>query len=233
MKSVLVLAAFLGSAAAAEAHDDCAHEGAPRAVVDAQGARRVEVRARAGFLHIDGRPGATAVEASGLACAPDAETLRSVHLSAERRGDRVVIEAHIPDGVWFFGSPRLDLTVNVPASVEVDVRDGSGELTVRNVAAVRIEDGSGSIAVRDVPGTVEVTDGSGSIEIRDAGAVEVRSDGSGSIAISRVRGHVRIARDGSGSIDVDDVAGDFTVDRDGSGGIRHARVRGQVRLPDR
>jgi hypothetical protein len=31
---------------------------------------------------------------------------------------------------------------------------------------------------------------------------------------------------------VEDVGGDFVVGRDGSGGIRHAHVRGRVRIPE-
>ncbi|MEM7202516.1 MAG: hypothetical protein AAF628_19750 [Planctomycetota bacterium] len=105
---------------------------------------------------------------------------------------------------------KLDLTVELPGSLPVEIEDSSGSIVVRDVGAVAVADGSGSVEILGVAGDVRVTDGSGSISIDEVG------------------GSVFIESDGSGSIDVTDVDGDLVVGPDGSGSFNFTRVRGQV-----
>jgi hypothetical protein len=213
---------------------ECAHQEPREATVEVRGARTVRVIAGAGGLRIEGRASATAVAIHGTACAADAETLGLIRLVAERQGDTVHVEAVMPDGEhWRSESPRLDLVLEVPDSLPLDVTDGSGEASIRGVAALKVDDGSGELEIENVRGEVVVTDGSGEVSIRDAGSVLVKSDGSGSLRFSGVRGDVVVRDDGSGSIEVADVGGDLTVDKDGSGGVRHRGVKGKVRVPSR
>ena len=233
------------------AADDCRHT-APRQVsAPSDGIRVVEVRAAAGSLVVRG-VAASGVRATGTACSSSADALDDIRLVSSRSGDRLVIEATMPEGSWSFGwhsQRRLDFTVELPQTLPVEIDDGSGSIEVRNVAAVKIDDGSGSIDVRGVRGTVSVKDGSGGLDITDAGDVRVNDgsgsiqidsirggvvideDGSGSIEISNVTGNVVIDDDGSGSIDVRNVGGDFTVRDDGSGGVTVHDVRGKVSVP--
>ena len=253
MKTALaVLVGSLAAAAPARAglwDWDCDQRAPREATVNAAGARQVRVIARAGELKIHGRDGASAVAVHGTACASSEERLADVKLVAERRGDVVYIEAAIPDDDWFGGARGLDLDIEVPASMALDVDDGSGSAEVRNVGsltiedgsgdliidgvhgAVRVDDGSGSLDVSNVAGEVRITDGSGEIVVRDAGSVLIDEDGSGGVRLTSVRGNVVVRDDGSGSISVRDVAGDFTVEDDGSGGIDHHEVRGRVKIP--
>ena len=247
------LVVAVGLAASPVLADDCPHEAARQAVLDTGGARSVRIEAAAGELRVEGKTGQTSVEARGTACASSEQVLGQIQLHATRQGDVIVVRVEIPElSSWGWGEQqaRLDLTVTLPRMMPLDVndgsgstwiahvgklkmRDGSGELTVTDVAGdVSIDDGSGSIEVAGVTGDVRLSDGSGSIDVRDVGgSVIVDEDGSGSIEVGSVTGSVTVERDGSGSIDVAGVKGDFTVARDGSGGIAHRDVAGQVRIP--
>ena len=179
---------------------------APRSADLAVGdATQVTVRARAGSLRIEGRPGLTSVRASGTACAGTADDLDRVELTATRSGSTILIEAHAAET-----RGRLDLLLEVPDTLPLEIDDTSGSVEISDVAAVDLRDGSGGIDIAGVDGDVRVWDGSGGIDV------------------SGVGGSVIIEDDGSGSIDVADVGGDFIVRDDGSGGVRHNGVAGRV-----
>lgn len=223
--------ALAGQAAA----DDCAHQARREERLDAAGVRTVRVTAGAGSLRIEGRAGAGAILVHGIACAGREATLDGIRVRTRRSGSEATIESEIPETSNWLGNDeaRLDLVLEVPPGVAVEVEDGSGSMHVRNVAAAAVNDGSGEMVLEGIAGEVRITDGSGSIDVRDAGSVVIEQDGSGGISISGVRGNVTVRDDGSGGISVRDVAGDFTVEDDGSGGITHASVRGRVTIPSR
>jgi DUF4097 and DUF4098 domain-containing protein YvlB len=244
---------ILGSTAYAQSYGDYT---APRnAVVDAAGARSVEVEAAAGSLRIEGKPGLRQVQVTGTARSSSQRFLSEIRLIAERRGDVVFIKADIPDGEWsrnsYNYSGALDLVIQVPQGINAEVSDGSGDAKVFNVGAleasdgsgnfsvdgagsVRITDGSGNLRIENVGGDVRVSDGSGEIDVRNVtGSFTVESDGSGSIVATDVRGSVIVESDGSGEIEVNKVGRDFRVENKGSGSIDYTSVSGQVNIPDR
>jgi len=260
MACMRALIVALATLAAASAHadwfgTDCPKQAERSAAQPAAGVTKVVIVGRAGFLHIEGHPGAGEVKANGTACASMDEQLAGVLLKGSRSGSEVRIEAVMPnqEGSWFSSSPKLDFTVSLPAGVAVDVVDSSGELTISNVGDAKVEDSSGSIDIRKVAGNLSVRDSSGEIDIEDvSGDVRIPDDGSGSIHIERVGGsvtidedgsgsievrdvkrNVTIGTDGSGSIEVADVGGDFNVGSKGSGSVDYERVRGRVAVPDR
>ena len=54
----------------------------------------------------------------------------------------------------------LDLVIEAPATLPLDIDDTSGDMTIESVAAkIRIEDNSGNIRVRDAGGDVWISDG--------------------------------------------------------------------------
>jgi hypothetical protein len=244
--SCLIVAA---DACAATTQSDCDHTAPRSAVVNAQGATRVRVDARAGSLRIEGKPGIREVRITGVACTDRRGLLDDIRLIADRQGGEVRVVAELPERVMN-GNARLDLVIEVPESLPLDVKDSSGGIEIRRVASLRLEDGSGEIEIEEVAGDlriddnsgeirvlrvrgdVRVSDGSGAIRIDEVGgSVLIDEDGSGEIVIQDVAGSVRVERDGSGGIRVERVRGDFTVDRDGSGGISHREVGGAVRIP--
>ena len=231
---------------------------APRnAVVDAAGARAVEVEAAAGSLRVEGKAGLRQVQVTGTARASSQQFLNQIKLIAERRGDVIFIKADIPDHNWNSSfrdnySASLDLVIQVPQGINAEVSDGSGEAKVLNVGSleasdgsgdfsvdgaagsVRITDGSGQLTIANVGGDVTVSDGSGEIEVRNVtGSFTVESDGSGGIYATDVRGSVVVENDGSGEIEVNKVGRDFRVESKGSGSIDYSAVTGQVNVPER
>lgn len=218
--------------------DDCRFTAERVAEVNADRAREVFVDAKAGSLRIVGVPGLREVRVRGEACASSRDLLDQIGVEASASGDAVRIAARIPDSdsrVWGRNrTARLDLVIEVPDNLPLDVRDSSGSVDIRDVAAVTLDDSSGGIDISGVRGDVRLTDSSGSMDVRDvSGSVIIERDGSGGISISRVRGDVLVRRDSSGSIEVADVGGDFSVGRDGSGGIRYSEVSGNIDIPTR
>ncbi|MEO5903850.1 MAG: hypothetical protein ABIQ55_07565 [Gemmatimonadaceae bacterium] len=227
--------------------------------VDARGAKTIEVRVGAGSLRIEGRPGITQVQVRGTARSSSRGRLTDIRLIAERRGDVVFIKSDMPDGNnSFWSSMRggwnmaLDLVIEVPTTVALDVEDGSGDSKFINVGPLRLVDGSGEIqingvngnatvvdgsgnlTIENVDGALHVSDGSGNINVKNVlGNFQVDEDGSGDIGATGVGGTMRVDEDGSGNIDVERVAGDFLVYQKGSGTIRSSEVKGKTDIPDR
>lgn len=240
--------ALLTAAFTLPACADCNHEADRSLSEDLGGIERVELKARAGDLEIEA--GGSTLEASGQACASKASLLDEVQLVAERRGSTLRVEAVMPKTSGWNQQARLDLRLTLPATMPLEVTDGSGDIEASGVTLTRLEDGSGDcrladtrgelrifdgsgdFTVRGHQGEVELTDGSGDLRLRDVtGSVLITSDGSGGIDIENVGGSVEVRSDGSGDIDVDTVAGDLRVGRAGSGDVRHRGVAGSVDVP--
>jgi hypothetical protein len=225
------------------------------AVVDAAGAKTVEVDAAAGILRVEGKPGLRQVQVTGTARASSQGMLNDIKLIAERRGDLVFIKADIPDNdSWrdYNGSAVLDLVIEVPQGINTDIADGSGDTKIFNVGGVEVSDGSGDLSIIGAGGSVRITDGSGNLTIENvgadvtvndgsgdinvrnvAGSFTVASDGSGGIFATDVRGSVVVENDGSGEIEVNKVGKDFRVESKGSGSVDYTDVTGRVDIPDR
>lgn len=235
------------------------HESPRNATLPVSGARLVRIDALAGSLRVEGHEGRTDIRVRGTARSVRRDRLGDIKLIAERRGNEIFVKAEMPDTdsqdwrEWRNGPLQaLDLIIEVPTNMALDVNDGSGEALFLNTGTLRLDDGSGSVEVRGARGDVEIEDGSGNVEVDGiegslrisdgsgeirarnvTGDVTIPGDGSGSIDVSGVGGTVRVNEDSSGSIDVDRIAGDFVVDTDGSGGITYNEVRGRVRIPER
>jgi len=230
---------------------------APRnAVVDASGAKSIEVEAAAGDLRVEGKPGLRQVQVTGTARSSSQQMLSRIKLIAERRGDVVFIKADMPDDDNFYRdddySAALDLVIEVPQGLNADIGDGSGEATVLNVGSLEMSDGSGSLSVIGASGSVHITDGSGDLTIENiggdvtvqdgsgdikvrnvTGSFTVQTDGSGGIFATDVKGSVVVENDGSGTIEVSKVGKDLRVESKGSGDIDYAEVSGQIDIPER
>jgi hypothetical protein len=229
---------------------DCRFTVRHRANVDAAGAARVEIMARAGDLTVRPSAGGPLV-AEGRACASSQELLDQIQLRTQREGDVLRVYAQMPGEMQGIGlhSASLDLVVSVPGDLPVDVTDTSGDVTLDRVRVTRLRDSSGDVVARAVRGDLEIEDSSGDLRIEDAtgeltigdssgdivvrGAAGVRIvvDGSGDIDLERVSGSVRIERDSSGDIRIAGVGGDVEVLADGSGKVRVSDARGTVRVP--
>ena len=213
------------------------------------------ISAAAGDLAVTGVSGTGQVVIHGRVCASNDSWLEQSDVTTTT-GKRATIDVNLPnsDGGWLsLGSSYLwmDLTIEVPEDLALDVRDSSGDVLLKNTAAVEIKDSSGDIEVENARGSVSISDSSGDIEIDKAdgdvtiesdssgdidatdinGTVLVKSDSSGDIEVSHVRDNVIVERDSSGDISADGVGGDFRVLKDGSGGISSSGVEGEVDIP--
>jgi DUF4097 and DUF4098 domain-containing protein YvlB len=132
---------------------------------------------------------------------------------------------------WGNKNIAINLQVEVPKSMDVEIDDGSGPMTVENInGTVKIDDGSGPITIRMIGNDVKIDDGSGPIRIGDIkGDVKI-DDGSGGIEMKNITGSVDV-EDGSGEITAKDIGGNFTVD-DGSGSVIVKDLQGKFELID-
>jgi hypothetical protein len=228
--SLILLAAGLSTAAAAD------YEEVRDLSLNADGISALEIDAGAGSLLVTGLAGTSTIVVEAIIRIPDqdAEGAREIIesnlvLSLERDEDRAVLEARFEDGSWFSGdSGSIQLEVTVPEALALDIVDGSGSITIRDVTAdIAVEDGSGSIDLRQVGGQVTIDDGSGSISAEQVGGDITITDGSGSLKVAGVEGSV-IIDDGSGSITVSGVAKDLEILESGSGSLSITDVKGRT-----
>lgn len=226
--------------------DSCRHEAERNVTVAADGVERVRIASGGGKLEVRGQPDLNEVRVRGRACASSPVELERVRLEAERSGSSIVVRTELPGR----GRHSLDLQIDVPAAVALDIRHGAGEVITRDTGPLRITDGSGDVDIEGVAGNLDIRDGSGQFGIRlvtgevrgkdGSGDLSIREingsvrvqDGSGAIEVIQVGGNVTVL-DGSGDIVVQQVEGDFSVKRDGSGAVNHEGVLGQVSIGER
>jgi hypothetical protein len=221
--------------------------------VSADGATQVRVENGSGHLVINGKNGASQVSATATVRGSSQRAVDAVRLIARREGDVIVVRADRPDNNWFRDdNVSIDLTVEVPTSLGLEVNNGSGGAQIDNVGALAVRAGSGGVQVSNVQGTAEMNSGSGGARLRNVhgdvtvstgsggitiagvtGSVDVRSAGSGSVNVSDVSGSLHLGSIGSGSVDADRIGGDLTVDRKGSGSVSYTNVKGHVSVPRR
>ncbi|HSA96241.1 MAG TPA: hypothetical protein VLJ16_09330 [Acidobacteriota bacterium] len=222
--------------------------------VPAQGLSRLEISAGAGFLRVSGREGAGAVEVKAeiVVSGVDEKEMEAyikdhVELELRSAGGAAILVSKIRERGFFFPrEARIDLTVMVPKTLALEIDDGSGELSVEDMAAgvriddgsgelrveriagnLRIDDGSGEITVKDIEGNVEIVDGSGEVDVTNVTGDLSLDDGSGGVDLRKIGGTVTID-DGSGSLTVDDVGKDVRIKHKGSGSTDITNVRGKV-----
>lgn len=205
----------------------------------AGGIDKLEVDCGSGSLSISGKAGLdeirviAEIELDGVREGDVDDFIdRNVTLRLEKRGNRAFLESKVDNSFFSNRNAVINLTVEVPQPMALDINDGSGSIEIRDIEGdVILDDGSGSLTIERVRGRVEVEDGSGSIEIDDVeGDLEV-DDGSGSLTIRRITGSVEVT-DGSGSITIDTVSKDVYIRESGSGGMSIDNVSGKVRKRD-
>jgi len=250
--AALLIYQFSGNVSA----DNCKYEKTIEKKLNLDDSESLTVTAAAGDLEIVGVPGSREAVIRGRVCASKEAWLAQTDIFTQA-GKNAEISADMADtgDNWSFGNTYLllDMHIEVPDSLPLDVRDSSGDMRLNSVAEVKIRDSSGDIEVEDARGAVSVNDSSGDIDITGAdGDVTIESDSSGDIAAVDITGSVRVVsdssgdidatrvsndfiveRDSSGDIDARDIGGDFRVLRDGSGGIRSSGVKGEVEIPDK
>lgn len=233
MSCRLLLATALLAVAAPALARDCDHRTEFKLDLEARDATGFSLKAGSGKLDVRGIEGADSVRVIGTACASHADTLEEMSLVDLSRGGSLSVATEIPkNGGGWFGRhyAYIDLEVEVPVGLALEIEDGSGEIIASRVGPIRIRDGSGAIRVEDARGDVDIHDGSGEIELRTVSGNVTLQDGSGEIDIDGVDGGVLVREDGSGAIGIREVSRDVIIEDDGSGGIDIRNVAGNVRV---
>ncbi len=169
-----------------------------------------------------------------------------VHLKLEKQKNKALLISDIPEFSLDELEARINLMIEVPLEIDVNITDGSGAIRIQNIVGnVTIDDDSGKIQVENISGKVIVNDASGKIDIEDIrGSVRVRDgsgpiqidhiigdvyvrDGSGDMTILHVDGNVTVSDD-SGDIDISDVSKAVFISAAGSGELNIERVRGKI-----
>jgi len=218
--------------ARAQQYDDCKFKRPVALNVAMSASEALRAKTGAGSLEVRGVQGLREARVTGTACASTSQLLGAIDVTVRREGGRVLVETEFPENWRGNEQSRIDLLIEVPVGVGVDIADGSGPMEVSGVGDLEVVDGSGELRISNISGSVTVEDGSGSVEITDVrGDVRVE-DGSGEVTIRDAGGSVDV-KDGSGSIDVRGVRGSFTVSADGSGDVEYRNVTGRVDVPAR
>lgn len=234
---------------------DCEFKKSIDQTLDLSGSDELAVLAGAGDLRITGVSGSDFAVIKGRVCASEQKWLDQSGVETGS-GKRAEIIVNLPDtddgGSWRSNNyAYLDLELEVPEGIRIDVKDSSGDFEMKKVGAATVLDSSGDIDISDTTGPVIIRDSSGEIELRDInGDVTIESDSSGDIFGKNIVGNVLVKSDSSGDIEFRDVGenfvverdssgdiianrvgGDFQVMRDGSGEIRASNVEGKVEIP--
>lgn len=204
--------------------DQCRFESPRNAPLDMTGIHTVVIDIGHHTLHIDG----TADDSSrmqGRACASSTDRLAAMQISQHREGDRLIVKLadnHGTNIFSIFGShyAYLDLRMDIPNTVAVELAVGSGDAFVSKVAQLSAGVGSGDLQVNGVSGHFDAHVGSGDIKADDVGETHIASVGSGDFTVNRVRGNLTIDKVGSGDADLRAVGGNVNVGSVGSGDLR-------------
>jgi hypothetical protein len=217
--------------------------------LDASVARQLLVTADVGDLEIIGRSGLRDVRVTAHACARTVDDLAAIELVTSSGSETVNVRGRVPATVSR-GRAKLDLTIEVPDDMAIDVDHGTGWVSVDRTGPAIIRQRSGDVIVSDVLGNLSFFGGSGSLDASTiSGDVRVEH-GSGDVTLTDVRGFVDlvllrtgtfIARDvlydvvvhqlDVGDIIAERIGGALVVLRHGSGQVQFRDVRGGVTLP--
>lgn len=191
----------------------------------AHGIETLVINCGAGSLKLRGVPKGdkikitAQIEGENLSDAEFKELIRnSVQISLQKKAKISILQSDLKLPANPDQDARINLNIEIPETINVDIIDGSGSISVRALQAnVRIDDDTGSIKIKNVVGEVSIGDSSGSIAIEEIVGNVFVTDGSGSIAIESIQGDLNV-KDGSGKIKIVDIDGNVTVS-DGSGSI--------------
>ncbi len=249
----LLLYQFSTEAAA----DWCKFEKDINVTLDLASSETLAIKAAAGDLDVVGVSDSNQAVVTGKVCVSKEAWLEESSISTSS-GKHAEIAVDLPntDGGWTnWGNnyASLDLRVEVPEDLSLEIKDSSGDVFLKNIASVEVHDSSGDIEIEDARGAVSINDSSGDIDIDTSegditiesdssgdinandinGSVLVMNDSSGDIEVSHVSNDVIVEKDSSGDISASDVGGDFRVIKDGSGSISSNDVMGEVQIPSK
>jgi hypothetical protein len=218
----------------------CEHSQPRNLQLELRGIETVVFEVGANRLDVRATPNASG-KVTGRACASNAKRLDPMRVTQERSGATLTVRA-LRNGDSDKGSTMnldlfgktvntyayLVLEANVPDTVTVQLKVGSGDATFTGSPILSADVGSGDVKASRIRGLVTASVGSGDLELEDIGALEVVSVGSGDLTARRVRGAVKVGSIGSGDFDLDGAEGNVSIESIGSGDADLRNVGGDV-----
>lgn len=189
-----------------------------------------DIDAGAGFLKVYGKDNLNEIKASAEIITTE-ELDYTFTLVKHGNTAKLIAKNNTSTGLSWGKSPRINVTVQVPKALLVNIEDGSGDIIVADFNnGLSLDDSSGSIIVRNIIGNVDIEDRSGDIEIIAVeGSLRV-DDSSGDIDIKGTKGNV-IIDDSSGGLYIDETLGNINIE-DNSGDIEIFDTKGMIRIDD-
>lgn len=133
-------------------------------------------------------------------------------LTLEKKANKAKLKADFEQSGFNNYSPYIDLKLQVPANLALDIDDGSGDIEVSQINDnLTVEDGSGAIKVTDVRGNIAIDDGSGNIEVANVQSAVTITDGSGNINVFNTKGLTILAA-GSGDVKFNKIDGPVSME---------------------
>lgn len=203
--------------------------------LDLSASEKLVVKAAAGNLEVRGVADSDTAQIRGKVCASNEEWLAESTVETSN-GTTAEIRVALPDtdSNWSVMGQKyvyLDLELDVPNRLPLEISDSSGDADIFGVGELSIKDSSGDINIEESSGPLTVSDSSGDIEIVDIEHdVTIESDSSGNISGRDIGGTVRVVSDSSGDIRFRNVDEDFIVERDSSGDISANQIRGDFKV---
>jgi len=233
--AVVVTGVLLFSFSSVALGGSCKFEKNIDLTLDLADSQTLSIYAAAGELDVSGVSGSDQAVIKGKVCASKEEWLEDSNINTNG-GKQATIEVDLPSGNkgWSWSGNNyvwMDLRVEVPDNLPLDVKDSSGDMFLKNFAAVEVKDSSGDIEIEGALGSVSISDSSGDIEVDEVeGNLTIESDSSGGIYANDINGSVLVVKDSSGDIDVSDISENVVVERDSSGDIKATHVGGDFRV---
>ncbi|MEM6189788.1 hypothetical protein [Shewanella scandinavica] len=189
--------------------------------LDSQDLQGLIAETGAGSLEIIGVEGLTQIKLVADIYSNDDS---KVILTLEKKANKAKLKADFEQSGFNNYSPYIDLKLQVPANLALDIDDGSGAILISKMTAdINVKDGSGELIING-GNNVSIDDGSGDIEVSRINGSLTIDDGSGAIKVTDIRGNIAID-DGSGNIEVANVQSPVTI-TDGSGDINVFNTKG-------
>ena len=220
--AVLMALALCASEAQAESRD-------PRSDYDRDFSRtltsrpgqRIEIDHSQGAVRVSTHPGPEVqVTAKISVSSSDAAGVKEfgdgIAISVEETPGAIVVKTKLPEKKWSFrGSGNIsfsvDVTVVVPETMPVSVRDRFGDVSVDGLKAnATVVNSNGKVTFRDGKGSQKIENSFGPIELlHNVGAVEI-SGGNGTITVAEIDGPAQV-RNRFGDLKVSGIRGKLTL----------------------
>jgi hypothetical protein len=126
----------------------------------------------------------------------------NMQIHYDQHGDMLDISSLMAWNIFQFGLRTVDFEITVPSSCDVQLRNGSGRVTVQGTSGeIRVRTGSGRVYAHDLQGRIAMKTGSGRIEAGNLEGLIDLHTGSSRIILGNMRGQLT-AQTGSGRIEV-------------------------------